>query len=255
MSSQSQLDAVCATVDVLVELAGDGSALEFAIGTGRIGLRLAARGVPVVGLENSTAMAGRLRDNDPHERVSVTIGDMATERVAGSFQLVYLVFNTIGNLTTQERQVACFANAAAHLRPGGFFLIENTVPDLRRLPPGEDARVFAHAPGYVGYDRYTDLVAQQAVSHHFVARGNAVRESTTPWRFVWPSELDLMARLAGLELRFRWADWDHSPFTGDSTKHVSVWRTVPDPHAHDAHGPATRSTASVAAQQSAGSLG
>ncbi|MDQ3641189.1 MAG: class I SAM-dependent methyltransferase [Actinomycetota bacterium] len=253
--SQSQLDAIRAIVDVLVELAGEGPALEFAIGTGRIGLRLAARGVCVVGLENSTAMAGRLREKDPDERVPLTIGDMATERVAGSFQLVYLVFNTIGNLTTQDRQVACFANAAAHLRPGGFFLIENTVPDLRRLPPGEDARVFAHAPGYIGYDRYTDLVAQYAVSHHFVARGNAVRESMTPWRFVWPSELDLMAQLAGMELHFRWADWDHSPFTGDSTKHVSVWRKVSDPHADDAHGPATRSTATVAAQRSGGAGG
>lgn len=222
--SQAQLDAIGTTVDVLVELAGDGPALEFAIGTGRIGLPLAERGVPVVGLENSTAMAGRLREKDLDERVPVTIGDMATDRAAGSFQLVYLVFNTIGNLTTQERQVACFANAAAHLRPGGFFLIENTVPDLRRLPPGEGARVFAHAPGYVGYDRYTDLVAQQAVSHHFVARGGFVRESKTPWRFVWPSELDLMARLAGMELHSRWAGWDRSPFTAESTKHVSVWR-------------------------------
>lgn len=222
--SKSQLDAIHATVDVLAELAGDGPALELAIGTGRIGLPLAERGVHVAGLENSTAMAGRVREKDPDDRVSVTIGDMATERVAGSFQLIYLVFDTIGNLTTQERQVACFANAAAHLRPGGFFLIENTVPDLRRLPPGEDARVFAHAPGYVGYDAYTDLVAQQAVSHHFVARGNAVRETTTPWRFVWPSELDLMARLAGMGLHLRWGDWDRSPFTADSTKHVSVWR-------------------------------
>jgi SAM-dependent methyltransferase len=225
--SQRQLEAIRATVDVLVDLAGEGSALEFAIGTGRIGLPLAERGVPVTGLENSPAMAARLREKDPAGRVPVTIGDMATARVAGSFQLVYLVFNTIGNLTTQDRQVDCFANAAAHLRPGGLFLIENTVPDLRRLPPGEDARVFAHAPGYVGYDRYTDLVAQQAVSHHFVARGDSVREATTPWRFVWPSELDLMARLAGMELHARWADWDRSPFTGESTKHISVWRTAP----------------------------
>lgn len=224
---QSHLDAIRATVDVLVDFAEDGPALEFAIGTGRIGLALAARGVPVAGLENSTAMAARLREKDPDGRVSVTIGDMATAHAPGSFQLVYLVFNTIGLLTTQERQVACFSNAAAHLRPRGVFLIENTVPDLRRLPPGEDARVFAHAAGYVGYDRYTDLVAQQAVSHHFVARGDAVRERSTPWRFIWPSELDLMARLAGMELHTRWADWDRSPYTGDSTKHISVWRKVP----------------------------
>lgn len=218
--SQSALEALRTTIDVLVELADDGPALEFAIGTGRVGLPLAERGVTVAGLENSTAMARRLRERDPDELVALTIGDMATDRAPGLFQLVYLVLNTIGNLITQDRQVACFANAAAHLRRGGRFLIENTVPDLRRLPPGEDARVFAHAPGYVGYDRYTDLVLQQAVSHHFIAG----HEGTMPWRFVWPSELDLMARLASMTLDTRWADWDRSPFTGDSTKHISVWQ-------------------------------
>ncbi len=211
------------TVDVLAELAGGGAALEFAVGTGRVALPLAARGVPVSGIELSTAMAGHLRDKDHAQRVHVTIGDMATTRVDGHFRLVYLVFNTIGNLTTQEQQVACFANAAAHLEPGGHFVIEVGVPDLRRLPPGEDARVFSHAPGYVGYDRYTDLVAQQATSHHFVADGSGVRELTTPFRYVWPSELDLMARLSGLSLCDRWAGWNRSPFTGESTSHVSVW--------------------------------
>jgi hypothetical protein len=136
---------------------------------------------------------------------------------------VYLVFNTIGNLTTQDEQVACFANAAAHLEPGGRFLVEVGVPDLRRLPPGEDARVFAHGAGYVGYDRYIDLAAQQAVSHHFLADGTAVSESSTPFRYVWPSELDLMARLAGMTLRHRWADWDGSAFSGDSRAHISIW--------------------------------
>ncbi len=150
------------TVDLLAGLAGDGAALEFAVGTGRVALPLAARGVPVSGIELSTAMAERLRAKDDAQRVKVTIGDMATTRVDGCFRLVYLVFNTIGNLTTQDQQVACFANAAAHLEPGGYFVIEVGVPDLRRLPPGEDARVFSHAPGYVGYDRYIDLVAQQA---------------------------------------------------------------------------------------------
>ncbi|MGQ0433480.1 MAG: class I SAM-dependent DNA methyltransferase [Microthrixaceae bacterium] len=211
------------TVDLLAELAGDGAALELAIGTGRVALPLAARGVPVSGIELSTAMAERLAAKDVEQRIDVTIGDMATTRVSGTFRLVYLVFNTIANLTTQDQQVACFANAAAHLEPGGCFLIEVVVPDLRRLPPGEDARVFTHAPGYVGYDRYTDLVAQQATSHHFVAGGSGVRELTTPFRFVWPSELDLMARLAGLSLRNRWAGWDRSPFTGESTSHVSIW--------------------------------
>lgn len=211
------------TVDLLAELAGGGRALELAVGTGRVALPLAARGVPVAGIELSTAMAERLRAKDEAGRVEVTIGDMATTRIAGTFRLVYLVYNTIGNLTTQREQVACFANAAAHLEPGGCFVIEVGVPDLRRLPPGEDARVFAHAPGYVGYDRYVDLVAQQAVSHHFVADGSGAREVTTPFRYVWPSELDLMAQLAGLSLRDRWAGWDRSPFTADSTSHVSVW--------------------------------
>jgi SAM-dependent methyltransferase len=217
------------TVDLLAELAGDGAALEFAIGTGRVALPLAARGVRVCGIELSTAMADRLRAKDEARVVDVTMGDMTTTRVDGTFRVVYLVFNTIGNVFTQDRQVACFTNAAAHLDPGGSFVIEVGVPDLRRLPPGEDARVFAHSPGYVGYDRYTDLVAQQAVSHHFVADESGVHETTTPFRYVWPSELDLMARLAGLSLRHRWAGWDRSPFTGDSDSHVSVWEKTTTP--------------------------
>ena len=222
--SEFDPDVLAATVDALVELAGDGAALEFAVGTGRVALPLAARGVPVAGIEFSTAMAERLRAKDHAQLVNVTIGDMATTRVDGSFRLVYLVFNTIGNLTTQDQQVACFANAAAHLEPGGYFLIEVGVPDLRRLPPGEDARVFSHAPGYVGYDRYTDFVAQQAMSHHFSTAGSGVHELRTPFRYVWPSELDLMAKLAGMSLRDRWSGWDRSPFTGESTSHVSVWQ-------------------------------
>jgi SAM-dependent methyltransferase len=217
-------DVLGPTVDRLAELAGDGAALELAIGTGRVALPLADRGVPVSGIELSTAMAARLRAKDGEHRIDVTIGDMATTRVAGRFRLVYLVFNTIGNLTTQDEQVACFENAAAHLERGGCFVIEVGVPRLRSLPPGADAHVFAHAPGYVGYDRYTDLVAQQATSHHFVADGSGVREATTPFRYVWPSELDLMARLAGMSLRHRWAGWDRSAFTGDSPSHVSVWQ-------------------------------
>lgn len=216
-------DVLRPTVDVLAELADDGAALEFAVGTGRVALPLAARGVPVSGIELSTAMAGQLAAKDGARHIEVTIGDMATTRVGGSFRLVYLVFNTIGNLTSQVEQVACFANAAAHLEPGGCFVIEVGVPRLRRLPPGEDAHVFSHAPGYVGYDRYIDLVAQQAMSHHFVADGSGVREFRTPFRYVWPSELDLMAQLAGMSLRDRWAGWDRSPFTGDSTSHVSMW--------------------------------
>ncbi|CAN5802893.1 class I SAM-dependent methyltransferase [soil metagenome] len=216
-------DVLGPTVDVLAALVGDGAALEFAVGTGRVALPLAARGVPVSGIELSTAMVEQLRAKEGAQHIEVTIGDMARVRVGGSFRLVYLVFNTIGNLTTQDQQVACFANAAAHLESGGFFVIEVGVPDLRRLPPGEDARVCSHSPGYVGYDRYTDLVAQQATSHHFVAEGSGVRELRTPFRYVWPSELDLMAQLAGMSLRDRRAGWDRSPFTGDSTSHVSVW--------------------------------
>jgi SAM-dependent methyltransferase len=212
------------TVDRLAELAGDGAALEFAVGTGRVALPLADRGISVSGIDLSSAMVARLRAKDSSNRVDVIIGDIASTRIEGSFRLVFLVFNTIGNLFTQERQVACFANAAAHLEPGGYFVIEVGVPDLRRLPPGENARVFAHAKGYVGYDRYTDLVAQQAVSHHFIVGEESGREIQTPFRYVHPSELDLMARLAGMSLTDRWADWDKSPFTGDNPSHVSVWQ-------------------------------
>lgn len=220
-------EEVARTVDVLAGLAGDGAALELAVGTGRIALPLADRGVPVSGIELSEAMAARLRAKDPEGRIDVTMGDMATTRVPGTFRLVYLVFNTIGNLTTQDEQVACVANAAAHLEPGGTFVVEVGVPRLRQLPPGQDAHVFSHAPGYVGYDRYTDLVAQQATSHHLVVGPSGSREVRTPFRFVWPSELDLMARLAGLSLRHRWAGWDRSPFTAESRSHVSVWERPP----------------------------
>jgi SAM-dependent methyltransferase len=211
------------TIDLLAELAGDGAVLELAIGTGRVALPLAARGISVSGIDLSTAMVERLRAKESGPPIDVRIGDIATTRVEGTFRLVYLVFNTIGNLFTQDRQVSCFANAAAHLVQGGFFVIEVGVPKLQRLPPGEDARVFAHADGYVGYDRYTDLVAQQAVSYHFHVDESGGREVRTPYRYVWPSELDLMAKLAGLSLTHRWADWDRSAFTGESPSHVSVW--------------------------------
>ncbi len=211
-------------IDVLAELAGGGRALELAVGTGRVALPLVDRGVPVEGIELSPDMVAVLRAKDPEGRVPVTLGDMATTRVEGPFRLAYLVYNTIGNLRTQDQQVACFANAAAHLEPGGRFVVEVGVPSLRRLLPGEDAHLFSHAPGYVGFDRFTDLVAQQATSHHFVVRDGEAREVRTPFRYVWPSELDLMARLAGMDLEQRWAGWDRAPFTAESTSHVSVWR-------------------------------
>lgn len=217
-------DIIEPTVDILAELAGDGAALEFAVGTGRIALPLADRGVPVTGIELSDAMVEQLRAKKGSERIDVTMGDMASTRVEGNFRLVFLVFNTIGNVFTQDKQVDCFVNAAAHLESGGYFVIENGIHSLRDLPPGEDARVFAHANGYVGYNRYTDLVAQQAVSHHFIVDGKNGREIKTPFRYVHPSELDLMARLAGMSLTARWAGWDKSSFTGESKSHVSVWQ-------------------------------
>jgi SAM-dependent methyltransferase len=212
-------------VEVLSQLAGDGRALEFAIGTGRIALPLAARGIDVSGIELSSAMVEQLRRKPGGPDLDVTVGDMASTRVTGAFRLVYLVFNTIGNLTTQGEQVACFANAAAHLEPGGRFLIEVGIPELRRLPPGERYVVF-HADGHgFGIDEY-DTASQGLVSHHLNLGGGAVGYRSLPFRYVWPAELDLMARLAGMTLDSRWADWHRRPFDHESTAHVSVWRKV-----------------------------
>ena len=213
---------VTSTVDFLAELAGDGGALEFAIGTGRIGLPLSERGVPVSGIELSSDMAAQLKKKPGSESIDVTIGDMTSTRVDGTFRLVYLVFNTIGNLLSQDEQVDCFCNAAAHLEPGGCFVIEVIVPPLRRLPPGESSLVFTLTPQRVGYDEI-DVAQQLGVSHHIWFREDGPKKFATPWRLVWPAELDLMARIAGMRLRERWADWDRSPFTGESLKHVSVW--------------------------------
>lgn len=217
-------DVLGPTVDVLAELAGGGAALELAVGTGRVALPLAARGVRVAGIELSAAMIDELMAKPGAEAIEVEIGDMTVTKIGGTFRLVYLVYNTIGNVETQERQLACFENAAAHLEPGGHFVVEVGVPDLRRLVPGHDAVVFSHAPGYVGYDRYDDIVNQHAVSHHFIADVARVQEQITPFRYVWPSELDLMARIAGMTLLHRWAGWDRAPFTADSTSHVSIWQ-------------------------------
>jgi SAM-dependent methyltransferase len=216
--------AIESTVDVLAGLAGDGAALELGIGTGRIALPLSRRGAQVHGIDLSEAMVERLRAKPGAERIGVTIGDFATTRVDGQFRLVYLVFNTIMNLTTQEDQVACFCNAAAHLEPGGCFVIEVGVPDLRRLPPGESVRAFAVTPTYVGLDEYTDFVAQISYSHHYHAEEGRFVLFSAPFRYVWPSELDLMARIAGMTLRERWSGWTREPFTAESTSHVSVWQ-------------------------------
>ena len=211
------------TVDFLAGLAGDGRALEFAVGTGRVALALRERGVDVAGIELSTAMVDQLRAKPGGRDMEVAIGDMTTTRVAGEFSLVYLVFNTIGNLLTQEEQVQCFINAAAHLAPGGAFVIELGVPQLRRLTPGERYVAFNVTDGYAGVDEY-DVVTQRLTSHHFtIEPDGSGSEFTTPQRYVWPSELDLMARIAGLEPTERWADWHRSPFTAESESHVSVW--------------------------------
>jgi SAM-dependent methyltransferase len=215
------------TVDFLAALAGDGAALEFGIGTGRIALPLSERGVAVQGIDLSTAMVERLRAKPGADRVATTIGDFATVRVEGAFRLVYLLFNTIMNLTTQDDQVACFANAAAHLEPGGCFVVEVGVPDLRRLPPGERFRPFAVTPNRLGFDEYSDLVEQLMFSHHYRVDDGGLAVSSAPFRYVWPSELDLMARLAGLTRRERWAGWSRQPFTGESSSHVSVWQRPP----------------------------
>jgi Methyltransferase domain len=209
-------------VDRLAALAGDRPALELAIGTGRVGLALAARGVPVSGIELSEAMVAQLRAKPGGDAIPVTIGDMATTRVEGRFGLVYLVFNTIVNLTSQDAQVACFENAAAHLEPGGCFVVEVGIPQLRRLPPGERVLGFAVEDGYWGLDEF-DVVEQRQVSHHLIATGDGIRHKWVPFRYVWPSELDLMARIAGLRLRDRWADWHGAPLTAESHSHVSVW--------------------------------
>jgi SAM-dependent methyltransferase len=209
-------------VDFLAHLAGSGSALEFAIGTGRIAIPLAERGVPVHGIDLSRAMVDRLRAKPGGDDIGVTIGDFATTQVDGSFSLVYLVFNTIGNLTTQEAQVSCFRNAAAHLEPGGTFVIEVGVPELRRLPPGETGHAFFVSEDRWGIDEY-EVATQGLISHHFQLRDGRVEYSSLPFRYVWPAELDLMAQLAGMSLRERWTGWNKEPFTSESRAHVSVW--------------------------------
>ncbi|MFG3532340.1 class I SAM-dependent DNA methyltransferase [Streptomyces sp. NPDC047917] len=209
----------------LAELAGDGRALEFAIGTGRVGIPLRERGVPVAGIELSEHMAAVLRCKIDESTLPVTIGDMATTVVSGGFTLVYLVYNTITNLLTQDEQVECFRNAARHLEPGGRFVIELDVPPLRFLPPGQVAVPFDVSERHLGFDTF-DLVEQILVSHHFTRDGadGRYRRGNCRQRYAWPAELDLMARIAGLELESRVADWDGSPFAQDSAKHISVWR-------------------------------
>ena len=221
------------TVNRLAELAAGGRALEFAVGTGRVAVPLAERGVPVTGIELSGAMVERLREKADENTVPVLLGNMITARAPGEYALVYLVYNTISNLLTQDEQIECFRNAARHLVPDGRFVVELWVPQLRTLPPGQSATVFRAEPGYLGLDTY-DVLAQRVVSHHVrydadaagVAAGQVFR---SPHRYVWPAELDLMGRLAGFVLETRDADWSGAPFTAESPSHVSVYRSARSP--------------------------
>jgi len=219
---QADASVVDPMVDFLIEQAGGGSALELGIGTGRIALPLAQRGVRVHGIDLSGAMVARLRAKPGADQIGVAVGDFATTSVDATFSLAYLVANTITNLTTQDEQVACFENVSAHLEPGGRFVIEVFVPGLRRLSPGQIYQVFDVTRNHVGFDEF-DVASQGLISHHFWIEDGKVDVFSPPFRYVWPSELDLMARIAGMRLRERWGGWSREPFTGDSAKHVSVW--------------------------------
>lgn len=221
---------VDSAVSFLADLAGTGAALELGIGTGRIALPLRRQGVHVHGIDVSPAMVERLHAKPGGDDVGVTIGDFATVTVGETFSLAYLVYNTITNLTTQDEQVACFRNVAAHLEPGGCFVIEVHVPELQRLPPGETVRASTVTPTRLGFDEF-DVAAQLLSSHHFWVVDGKLETFSVPFRYVWPSELDLMARLAGMSLRERWSDWSREPFTSESVKHISVWEKPAGPDA------------------------
>jgi SAM-dependent methyltransferase len=214
---------IAATVAVLAELAGTRPALEFGVGTGRIAVPLSRSDVQVHGIELSPAMVARLRELPGGAEVGVTIGDFASARVGTQFGLVYLLRNTITNLTTVDAQIGAFRNAAAHLAPGGYFLIENYVPALRLLPPGQTTRMFSATSTHVGYEEY-DIAAQIAVSRHYWTIDGTLRTFSSRHRYVWPSELDLMAQIAGMTKRERWGGWQREPFTDHSTSHVTVWQ-------------------------------
>jgi SAM-dependent methyltransferase len=221
-SEMSKPEVVGPVVDVLAELAGDGGALEFGIGTGRIAVPLADRGVRVAGIDSSEAMLARLREKPGAERIEALVGDMAATRVEGDFSLVYLVFNTIFNLVTQDGQVACFQNAAAHLRSGGRFVIEARVPEIQRLPPGQSVLPWRADPDGISYYIY-DVVTQRLSGQHYLLVDGRIEPSPIELRYAWPAELDLMARLAGMRLQDRWAGWRREPFTAHSPAHVSIY--------------------------------
>lgn len=214
---------IAATVDVLADLAGAGPVLEFAVGTGRIALPLAARGLEVKGIELSRPMVNQLRAKETGAPMQVTIGDMTSARVEGAFSLVFLIFNTIDNLTTQGAQVAVFENAARHLAPGGRFVVETLVPPIQKLPYGQRLLAFDCTEEHTGVDEF-DVVTQAYWSHHAWNRQDGVTPFSVPFRYAWPAEMDLMARIAGMVPERRWADWHRVPFSATSDSHVSVWR-------------------------------
>jgi SAM-dependent methyltransferase len=227
-SAEAEPPVLDPVVGFLAELAARGPALEFAVGSGRVALALSARGVTVHGLELSQPMVEQLLAKPGAEAVPVTIGDMMSERVSGGpFALVYLVANTIMNVTTQNDQLAVFSNAAWHLEPGGCFVLQVIVPQLRRVPPGEAGRVLRVDPGHVGIETFDDPAGQIAWSRHWVEVDGRLVHHAAPYRYVWPSELDLMARITGFHLRERWAGWDQAPFTSASSSHVSVFEKLP----------------------------
>src|SRR4051794_4457606 len=208
----------------LAALAEGGAALEFAIGTGRIALPLSERGVRVAGIDNSEAMLARLREKPGAERIEAVVGDMAATRLDGDFSLVYLVFNTIFKLTSQDGQVACFANAARHLEPGGDFVIEARVPEVQRLGAGNTVLPWRADPTGLSFYVYDVVTQRLSGQHYYVESDGALRPSPTEMRYAWPAELDLMARVAGMRLEHRWGGWNEEPFTALSPTHVSVYR-------------------------------
>jgi len=222
-ASGSSPEALDRMVETLVSLSEDGPVLEFAVGTGRVALPLSARGVPVHGIELSPHMAERLRIKPGAEAVPVTVGDMTAVRLSSTFRLVYLVANTIMNVTTQGDQEKVFRNAAGHLEPGGRFVVEVIVPQPPSPAHQEGGRVFTLDPDHVGIETFDDPVGQIAWSHHWMDVDGRLVKHSAPYRYVWPSELDLMAKLAGLRLEHRWADWQRTPFEGDSPAHVSSY--------------------------------
>lgn len=220
---QSDPRELAQMAEVLKELTTGGRALEFAIGTGRVALPLQGLGVEVAGIELSKAMVQELRKKETGPPMTVAIGDMTTTQTPGPFSLVYLVYNTIDNLTSQEAQLACFQNAAGHLEVGGRFLVETLVPPLQKIPFGQTKLAFSRSENHWGIDEF-DVTTQNYRSHHVRFEEGTHRKLSVPFRYAWPAEMDLMAKMAGMTLEQRWSDWMKSPFGNESNRHISIWR-------------------------------